>query len=306
VRIVNDRYELVAPLAAGGMGSLWEGRDQRLNRKVAVKFVRHDRSAERDEVIRRFYREARVTARLRHPGIPVLYDFGTEDDDLFIVMELITGHTAAELIAEVTPLPVSWAAAIGAQVCAALAAAHTLSLVHRDLKPANVMISPDGTVKVLDFGLAAALDMSELSQITRSGEAPGTASYMAPEIAAGNPASPRSDLYSVGCLLYELLTASRAFMSPDPRPEIGSRLSDSPEPVRRIRPDVSADLERLTVELLSKAPEDRPADAVSVFSRLLPFVANLPPLPGVIRLDTATDPVHMYAIAVERISRIRR
>jgi eukaryotic-like serine/threonine-protein kinase len=306
VRIINGRYELVAPLAAGGMGSLWEGRDQRLNRKVAVKFVRHDRSAGRDDVIRRFYREARITARLRHQGIPVLYDFGTDDDDLFIVMELITGHTAAELIAEVTPLPISWAAAIGAQVCAALAAAHELSLVHRDLKPANVMMCPDGTVKVLDFGLATATDMAEFSQITRSGEAPGTASYMAPEIAAGNPADARSDLYSVGCLLYELLTASRVFRSPDPATEVGRHMSDSPEPVRRIRPDVPAEMDRLTLELLNKRPEERPADSAAVFSRLLPYVVDVPPLLGVIQIDAATDPVHMYAIAVERISRIRR
>jgi hypothetical protein len=205
LRVILDRYELVTPIASGGMGTLWEGTDRRLNRKIVVKLIlpgkRRDSAA-----MRRFNREARITARLGHPGVPVLYDFGTDQGELFMAIEHVSGVTIADLIAEVVPVPVPWAAAIVAQVCAVLAAAHEQQLVHRDLKPSNVMIRPDGSVKVLDFGLAAALSSGEFSQITRAGELPGTASYMAPEVAAGEPAESASDLYSMGCLFYELLT----------------------------------------------------------------------------------------------------
>lgn len=301
MRVILDRYALTAPIASGGMGTLWEGTDRRLNRRIAVKLIRHDRAMARKDATRRFYREARITARLRHPGVPVLYDFGSDEGDLFMVMEHVIGLTAADLIAEVVPLPVPWAAAVGAQVCTVLAAAHELSLIHRDLKPSNVMICPDGSVKVLDFGLAAALRPSEFSQITRSGEVSGTACYMAPEVAEGNPAQPQSDLYSVGCLLYELLTSNRVFADSDPVAEIDGHLLRDPEQVRTIRPEVPEGLDMLILELLAKRPEDRPPDAASVFVRLLPFVKNLPTLPGVIHLAASPSPAQMYAVIQERI-----
>src|SRR5690606_11628592 len=157
---IGDRYARGKPLGVGGMGQIWEGTDDRLNRRVAIKVIRpglHDRSAAR----RRFYREARILARLRHPGIPALYDFGTHDDELFIVMELVPAAVSLrDLIAERGDdlLPVPWPALIGAQFCAALAAAHTAGLIHRDLTPSNIVLAPDGTVKILDFGVATAVD----------------------------------------------------------------------------------------------------------------------------------------------------
>lgn len=286
------------------MGEVWEGLDQRLNRPVAVKLLPHDQPTSRDEAIRRFYREARITARLRHPGVPVLYDFGAEDDALYMVMEPVPGHTVAELIAEVDPIPIPWAAVIGAQVCAVLTAANELSLVHRDLKPTNIVISPNGTVKVLDFGVAAILGSAEFSQITQSGGAPGTARYMAPEVIDGHKADHRSDLYALGCVLHELLTGTRVFASDDSLSEIGRHISEEPAPVRTIRPEVPEEFERLILHLLTKSPEDRhPSGAVRVFRLLLPLLQNVPPLSGVIHQALETDSVHMYAISVARTAK---
>jgi eukaryotic-like serine/threonine-protein kinase len=302
VKVIAGRYELVAPMAKGGMGEIWEGRDQRLNRTVAVKLLHHDQSAGRDEIARRFYREARMTARLRHPGVPVLYDFGAEDESFYMVMEPVPGHTAAELIAELDAVPIPWAAVIGAQICAVLAAAHAMSLVHRDLKPANIVISPNGTVKVLDFGVAAVLGSAEFSQITQSGAAPGTARYMAPEVLDGHQADHRSDLYALGCVLHELLTGSRVFAAEDSLAEIGKHLAEDPPPVRTARPEIPEEFERLVLDLLAKQPRDRPKDTATVYRRLLPLVHDVPALPNVVRKAALPDPTHMYAIALERIT----
>jgi serine/threonine protein kinase len=261
MRVILDRYELVAPIASGGMGTLWEGADRRLNRKIVVKLIRPGKRRD-SAAMRRFNREARITARLGHPGVPVLYDFGTDQGELFMVIEQVSGVTIADLIAEVVPVPVPWAAAIVAQVCAVLAAAHEQQLIHLDLKPSNVMIRPDGSVKVLDFGLAAALAPGEFSQITRAGELPGTASYMAPEIAAGDQAEPASDLYSLGCLFYELLTGTTVFEYSDPVAEIEAHLSRQPAPVRSSRsaavrsPNDARRVRAALVTVLRRAADD--------------------------------------------------
>jgi eukaryotic-like serine/threonine-protein kinase len=304
MRVILERYELAVPIASGGMGTLWEGVDRRLNRKIVIKLIRPGRRQD-PNAMRRFYREARITARLSHPGIPVLYDFGTDEGELYMVMEHVAGVTITDLIAEVVPVPIPWAAAIVAQVCAVLAGAHEQLLVHRDLKPSNVMICPDGSAKVLDFGLAAALTPGEFSQITRAGEIPGTASYMAPEVAEGQQAEPASDLYSVGCLLYELLAGTAVFANSDPVAEIEAHLSQEPVSVRSLRPEVPVELDVLTRELLAKVPSVRPSDARSVFARLLPSVTDLSPLPGVIKSPSAPNPSQLYAILQERISSLR-
>jgi eukaryotic-like serine/threonine-protein kinase len=298
--VILDRYALMTPIGSGGMATVWAAMDTRLGRKVVVKQIRPHLSGDPDAV-RRFHREAQVTARLTHPGIPVLYDFGSASGELFIVMEHVDGITIADLLDEVDPVPVPWAAAIAAQVCAVLAAAHARLLVHRDIKPSNVMISPDGSVKVLDFGLAAALTKDEFPQITQTGQLPGTPFYMAPEVAAGAQATPASDLYSTGCLLYELLTGQVVFADLDPHPD-HAHLSRRPAPVRARRPGVPAGLDALTVELLSLAPAGRP-HAGTAFARLLPFAAGVPPLPGIVADPAAPSPAQMYAIVQERVTR---
>ncbi|MBO4238585.1 serine/threonine-protein kinase [Pseudonocardia alni] len=207
-RVVADRYRLDAfPIGRVGMGEVWLGRDTRLDRPVAVKFVRFPDGGHRDELVRRFVRESRITAGIEHPGVPAVYDVGTDDGVPYMVMRRVRGIRVADLVAEHGPLPLGWAAAIAAQVCAVLAAAHAAELVHRDLKPGNLMLGPDGVVRVLDFGLAAALASGD-SRITRSGEALGTPAYMAPELVMAGRTDPRTDLYALGATLHEMLTRS--------------------------------------------------------------------------------------------------
>ena len=151
--LIDDRYEIDdLPLGRGGMGAVHQGRDLRLDRRVAVKLLQLPGSD--DEVQQRFAREARIVAKLEHPGVPVLYDFGTYEQRLFQVMQFVDGVTVADLVGEYGPLPEAWAANIAAQTAAVLAAAHERGICHRDLKPTNLMLCPDGAVKVLDFGLA--------------------------------------------------------------------------------------------------------------------------------------------------------
>lgn len=209
--VIGDRYELDdLPLGQGGMGAVYGGHDRRLDRKVAVKFLRLPDGPD-EELQRRFIREARILAKLDHPGAPVLYDFGTYEQRLFQVMQFIEGVTVADLLSEHGPLPVPWAAAIAAQACAVLTAAHELSICHRDLKPTNLMLCPDGSVKLLDFGLAMLreADVAGLTaQFTRIGQILGTPAYMSPEQIQRGVAGPKSDLYSLGCVLHEMLTAT--------------------------------------------------------------------------------------------------
>ncbi|MEU9832041.1 serine/threonine-protein kinase [Streptosporangium sp. NPDC048047] len=299
MRTIAGRYKLAGPIARGGMGTVWQGSDLRLNRPVAVKLICEEELAARKDAIRRFYREARITARLRHPGVPVVYDFGSDDGELFMVMEYLDGHMVQDVIAEHAPLPVAWAALIGAQVCAVLAAAHGAGLIHRDIKPGNLVVCADATVKVIDFGVATSFGPTEFSQITAAGQVPGTARYMAPELLGGAEASRSSDLYTVGCLLYELLTGSRPFASKDLLTEIDRSRREDPSPMRR--PDVPRELKELTFRLLAKSPEGRPDDVARVFEILAPLVRTVPPLPGLVNSDLSTDPVHMYAAAVQRV-----
>ncbi|HZM77831.1 MAG TPA: serine/threonine-protein kinase, partial [Candidatus Limnocylindrales bacterium] len=180
--LINGRYELEdLPIARGGMGEVWIGRDVKLEREVAVKFIRFPEGHPDKDLVRRFVRESRITARLEHPGVPAVYDVGTHENRPFLVMQRIRGISVADLIAEHGALPIGWAAAIAAQACAVLSVAHQASLIHRDLKPANLMLDREGCVKVLDFGLAVALDNADVSQITRTGQTLGTPAYMAPE-----------------------------------------------------------------------------------------------------------------------------
>ena len=210
--VLDDRYALDdLPIGRGGMGEVWGARDLRLDRRVAIKLIRFPDGIHDPELVRRFHRESRITARLEHPGVPAVHDTGIAADGRpYLVMQYVDGVSVADVVAEHGALPVGWAAAIAAQTCAVLAAAHAVSLVHRDLKPANLVLGPDGAVRVLDFGLAVALGAGD-SQITRSGQTIGTPAYMAPELVVGEPTGPATDLYSLGCTLHELLTGRSPF-----------------------------------------------------------------------------------------------
>ncbi|TDO30034.1 serine/threonine protein kinase [Kribbella sp. VKM Ac-2527] len=301
-RVVGDRYELEAlPLARGGMGEVWVGRDVKLEREVAVKFLRLPDGTPDDELVRRFVRESRITARLEHPGIPAVYDVGTDEDRPYLVMQRIHGSTVADVVAENGPLPIGWAAAIAAQVCAVLTVAHRASLVHRDLKPSNLMFCPDGTVKVLDFGLAVALDLADISHITRTGQTIGTPAYMAPEQVMAALSGPQSDLYALGCCLHEMLTGRQTFGGPTPYSVMNKQVGERPSAIRRTRSDVPGELDELVLELLEKQPDDRPDSAEVVFERLKPFVKGLGPLAPVLRTTDGYDAVRMYAAVLAEV-----
>jgi hypothetical protein len=301
--VLAGRYELLSPLGRGGMGQVWEGQDQRLGRRVAVKLLTREVLADRAEpndLVRRFAREASVMAGLQHPGVPAVHDAGTYDGGLFLVLELIDGCTLGDLIAEQGPLPVAWAAGIAAQMAAVLTSAHERGFVHRDVKPQNVMLTRDGTVKVLDFGVAAVLDQAGMMRITSTGETIGTLAYMAPEQLHSRDATPRTDLYALGCVLYEMLAGAPMFEATSPGALIHKHLSQTPAPLPRT--DVRPELETLVMQLLEKEPAQRPADAKETYDRLLPYVTGPGPLGDVDPVANGQSGIHLYSGVLVRLS----
>ncbi len=294
--LLSRRYELRSPIGRGGMGGLWEGVDTKLNRRVAVKRIRGDRLT--DDTVRRFNREARVMALLRHPGVPAVHDFGDDDYGLFLVMDYIEGWTLAHVLDSHERLPVPWAAMVGAQLCAVLSAAHARSLIHRDLKPSNLMLCPDSTLVVLDFGVATVMDSPDFSKITRTIDRPGTDRYMAPERARSGKTTTLTDLYSVGCVLYEMITGQRVFQNTSLVAEIGGHIGIEPPRPSVLEASVPRELDDLVLALLDKDPARRPQRAEHVYQHLMPFVRDLPSLPGVI--DPSVTPLHMYAEVLAR------
>jgi serine/threonine protein kinase len=250
-----------------------------------------------DDHAARFAREAAVTAGLAHPGVPAIHDAGEHDNGLFLVMELVDGYTIGDLIAEQGPLPVPWVAAIGAQVAAVLAAAHDREIIHRDIKPQNIMLTRDGAVKVLDFGVAGITGQ----RITATGTTVGTPAYMAPEQTYNRPATPRTDLYALGCLLYEMLSGEPLFTASSPAALMRMHLEQAPAPLRR--PDLATALAGLVWQLLEKDPARRPASARETYDRLLPYIGPPGPL-GDINPAAARDGMQLYAQPVALLSGI--
>lgn len=276
-RIIADRYELATILGQGGMGQVWTAYDRRLDRRVAVKLLRPDRVAgptgsdAADELRRRFVRECRVTAQVDHPGLVTVHDAGSDDDDLYLVMQYVEGSDLADHLAESSPYPWPWAVAVAAQLCAVLCAVHAVPIVHRDLKPRNVMVRPDGTVTVLDLGVASVLD-TDTTRLTHTGSPIGSPAYMAPEQAMGGAVGPYTDLYALGVLLHELLSGDVPFAGSTALGVLHRHLYEPPLPVRRTRPEVPAALEALVLRLLAKDPQDRPASAQEVYEDLAPLL----------------------------------
>jgi serine/threonine protein kinase len=289
-RVVGERYELIRPVGRGGMGEVWAARDLRLDRRVAVKLLRPNAlppGVDQEVLISRFEREARLTARLEHPGVPAVHDTGSDSGDLYLVMQLIDGADLADFQAENEPVPIGWVAAVGTQVAAVLTVAHAASLVHRDLKPRNVMITLDGHVKVLDFGVAVLRD-GDGTRITRTAESPGTPAYMAPEQAMHGAAGPPSDIYSLGCVLYELITGQQVFTAKTPLALMHRHYTDFPTPVATLRPEAGPALNELVARMLAKQPQRRPA-APEVHNRLAAMI-TIPP--GV--RDVPMDPTRPF------------
>ncbi|MCB5180370.1 serine/threonine-protein kinase [Streptomyces antimicrobicus] len=274
-RIVGDRYQLATVLGQGGMGQVWTAYDQRLDRRVAVKLLRPDKVAGpgtvAEELRRRFVRECRVTAQVDHPGLVTVHDAGSDGDDLFLVMQYVEGADLADHLAEHDPYPWPWAVSVVAQLCSVLSAVHAVPIVHRDLKPRNVMVRPDGTVTVLDLGVASVMD-TDTTRLTSTGSPIGSPAYMAPEQAMGGAVGPYTDLYALGVLLYELLSGNVPFAGSTALGVLHRHLYEPPLPVRQLRPEIPQKLEDLLLHLLAKDPQERPSSAQEVYEALVPLL----------------------------------
>ncbi|WP_461008665.1 serine/threonine-protein kinase [Streptomyces capparidis] len=261
------------------MGQVWTAYDRRLDRRVAVKLLRTDRIAEpgeTGELRRRFLRECRVTAQVDHPGLVTVFDAGEDGGELYLVMRYVEGADLADHLAEHDPYPWPWAVAVAAQLCGALAAVHAVPIVHRDLKPRNIIIRADGAVTVLDLGVATVLD-TDTTRLTQTGLPIGSPVYMAPEQAMGGAVGPATDLYALGVVLHEMVSGGAPFQGTTALGVLHRHLYEPPVPLRQLRPEVPEPLEALVLRLLAKDPQDRPADAQSVYHALAPLL----PAPGV-------------------------
>ena len=270
-RVLAGRYRLVTRLGRGGFGEVWRADDTVLGRQVAVKTLIV--STGDDDLLRRFEREAHALARLDHPNIVAVYDTGADDGTGFVVMQLLAGPSLAALVAEHGPLPLAQALDYASQAAAGLAAAHAAGIVHRDVSPANLMLDGAGTLKLVDFGVARMERVS--TALTATGTVFATAGYVSPEQAAGQPADARSDLYSLGCVLYALLAGEPPFTAEHPIGVVQQQLTSPPPLLSSVRADVPAELDELLTTLLAKDPDDRPNSAEEVRRRLSALLAEL-------------------------------
>jgi len=264
-RTLAGRYRLDALLASGGMAQVWQGTDEVLQRQVAVKLL-HTHLAADATFVARFRQEAVAAARLAHPGIVAIYDTCSEDGLEAIVMELVPGQTLRERLDEAEPIDPWQAAGLAAQVADALDAAHRAGLVHRDIKPANVLLAGDGRVKVADFGIAKAVADADLTQ---PGLMVGTAKYLAPEQVRGEPIDGRTDLYSLGVVLYEMLCGRPPFQGDTDAATALMRLQKEPLRPRQVRPSVPRPLEDVVLRAMAREPEDRYPSATELRAALL-------------------------------------
>ena len=255
--VLADRYRLEESVASGGMGEVWRATDTLLERVVAVKLLR-EALAHDPVVSERFRREALLAAQISHPNMAGVFDYVQEHDRPGIVMEFVDGETLAERLARDGMLDSGEAVRIGSALLAALQSAHDAGIVHRDVKPGNVMLTANGGVKVTDFGIARATSDHTL---TETGMVIGTAHYLAPEQVSGDPATPSSDLYSVGAILYEMLGGRRPFEAETPLAVAMKRLAEEPAPLRSIRPNLSPAVADVVGRALAREPSGRYSSA---------------------------------------------
>jgi hypothetical protein len=262
--VLNGRYELGEIVGSGGMGSVHRATDTRLGRTVAVKMLREEPGT--DETARlRMRREARLAAGIHHPGVAQVYDVGddrtTGQDQTFLVMQLVEGHTLAQLLREKGPMPTEQVMSIVVQVADGLQAAHDAGVVHRDLKPANIMLTPAGRTVLVDFGIARAASSEPL---TSTGALLGTVEYMSPEQVRGRAATPQSDLYALGVVAIQCLTGESPFRRDS---SIATAMAQLHEEVPPLGPEVPRDVTELLTSMTAKDPSDRPGSAAVVARR---------------------------------------
>ena len=264
-QIVKERYEIVEILGEGGMAFVYKARDKQLQRYVAIKTLKPN-YVNQEKFVDRFRREAQTAANLNHPNIVQIFDWGIDDEPYF-VMEYIEGNTLTSIISGNRTVGLNDILYIGSQVANGLKEAHKRGLVHRDIKPGNIMITPDGKVKVTDFGIVSL--QNEESDITKTGAVLGTASYISPEQAQGKPVSFESDLYSLGTVLYELIAGKPPFTGDSPIATATKHLTDKPEKLSNFRKDIPKALENAILKLLEKRPSDRFKSAEDLRALLL-------------------------------------
>lgn len=269
--LIGDRYELGPLLRRGGMADVHTGVDRRLGREVAIKLLRPD-MAERDDVRLRFESEARAAARLSHPNAVSVFDTGEHDGQPYIVMERLPGRTLADVIAD-GPVSWHWLEPVATGVLSALGAAHSAAIVHRDVKPGNILLADDGTAKIADFGIAKSAEMVSGAaggtvDLTLTGQLVGTPAYLAPERLAGAPATFLSDLYSMGVVLYEALTAEKPFTGDSFLAVAQAVQTGAHRPLATLRPDVGPAIAAAVERALDRDPSRRFGSAEEMASAL--------------------------------------
>ncbi|WP_245993597.1 Stk1 family PASTA domain-containing Ser/Thr kinase [Flaviflexus salsibiostraticola] len=277
-RMLADRYEVGRLIGRGGMAQVYIAYDTRLSRTVAIKILRSDMAAD-ETFLARFRREAQSSAALNHPSIVAVYDTGEEEIDTrhglvtlpFIVMEYVNGQTVRDLLADGDPIPIDEAAHVAAGVLSALEYSHREGIIHRDIKPGNIMLTPDGSVKVMDFGIARAMADAH-SSVTQTNTVVGTAQYLSPEQARGEVVDTRSDLYSAGCLLYEMLTGKPPFTGDTAISVAYQHVSEAPVPPSSVTADIPDTIDRVVLKALAKDREDRYQTAAAFRRDLLSAV----------------------------------
>ncbi|MBW8806015.1 MAG: serine/threonine protein kinase [Catenulisporales bacterium] len=269
--MLDGRYRLQELLGRGGMGQVWRAFDERIGREVAVKIV--TAATLTDDALARFDREARIAGKVSGPAIVTVHDYGHDafrgETVPYLVMELVVGRTLAERVRADGPPPPAVVLDWGRQICEALTIAHAAAVIHRDIKPGNVMVTPAGAVKVLDFGIARFIEQQQTqADLTATGTIMGSAQYMSPEQAQGRHLDARSDLYSLGCLLFFALTGRAPFEADSPMGLAYQHVNTAPEPPSRYRPGIPPAVDALVLDLLAKEPEARPSDARAVGERI--------------------------------------
>lgn len=254
-KLLGNRYEIITKIGAGGMANVYQARCTILNRIVTVKILREELAEDKD-FVRRFQMEAQAVASLSHPNIVSIYDVGEEDGLPYLVMEYVEGTNLKEMIRRRGALPPSEAISIGIQVCAALEHAHSKGIIHRDIKPHNILVTPGGRVKVTDFGLARVLSIP-CATVTQSGTVMGSVHYFSPEQARGEEATPQSDIYSLGVVLYEAVSGKVPFQGDNPVSIALKHIQDDPPGLRNVNPAIPEELEKIIFRAMSKSPARR-------------------------------------------------
>ncbi|MGH2566754.1 MAG: protein kinase domain-containing protein, partial [Bacteroidota bacterium] len=298
-----SHYQILEKLGEGGMGVVYKAQDTKLNRQVALKFLPHYLTTDQNEK-ERFYHEARSASALNHTNITTIYEIDERDEQVFLAMEYVEGRTLKKLVEETEPLSMKKVLEIAIQACDGLAAAHEKGIVHRDIKSDNIMLTPKGQVKIMDFGLAK---VKGTTKLTKAGSTVGTAAYMSPEQAQGEEVDHRSDIFSFGVVLYELLTTKLPFRGEHHAALMYSLINEDPQPIARFNNSVTPDLERVAQKALAKNRDERYQHIDDMLADLRRERKNLEyARTGYVRTTTTPQPFEPVSQPVEVIKPVKK